>query len=308
MPFENAHGNGGLLTTVGDLLRWNENAVAQKVGDAAFLREQEQPGRLNDGTVHRYAMGLSIRTFLGLREVSHSGSTAGYRAYLARYPDQQVSVAILCNASSATAERYSQAVASMYLADAARMRAQAFPEAARDNASAPVPALAPRAGLYRNTLTGAPLSLTATETALRIEGEPAGEDTLRYNGEAFESFDGARLFYFASGGKLRVAGGNGPPENYERVERATPTAGELEALAGVYSSDEAEAVFDLSVDGSRLTLRRRPFTSLTLEPLYAGAFDAPGLGLIRFRRDAAGKVTALSVTTDRVWDMRFPRQ
>ena len=26
MPFENVHGNGGLLTTVGDLLRWNENA------------------------------------------------------------------------------------------------------------------------------------------------------------------------------------------------------------------------------------------------------------------------------------------
>ncbi len=28
MPFENVHGNGGLLTTVGDLLRWNENFVA----------------------------------------------------------------------------------------------------------------------------------------------------------------------------------------------------------------------------------------------------------------------------------------
>lgn len=37
MPFENVHGNGGLLTTVGDLLLWNENFVAPKVGDAAFL-------------------------------------------------------------------------------------------------------------------------------------------------------------------------------------------------------------------------------------------------------------------------------
>ena len=27
MPFENVHGNGGLLTTVGDLLTWNENFV-----------------------------------------------------------------------------------------------------------------------------------------------------------------------------------------------------------------------------------------------------------------------------------------
>ena len=28
MPFENVHGNGGLLTTVGDLLKWNQNFVA----------------------------------------------------------------------------------------------------------------------------------------------------------------------------------------------------------------------------------------------------------------------------------------
>ena len=31
MPFENVHGNGGLLTTVGDLLKWNENFVSPKV-------------------------------------------------------------------------------------------------------------------------------------------------------------------------------------------------------------------------------------------------------------------------------------
>ena len=41
MPFENVHGNGGLLTTVGDLLQWNENFVAPKVGDAAFVAGQQ---------------------------------------------------------------------------------------------------------------------------------------------------------------------------------------------------------------------------------------------------------------------------
>ena len=30
MPFENVHGNGGLLTTVGDLLKWNENFVSRR--------------------------------------------------------------------------------------------------------------------------------------------------------------------------------------------------------------------------------------------------------------------------------------
>ena len=38
MPFEDTYGNGGLLTTVGDLLRWNENFVDPKVGGEDLLR------------------------------------------------------------------------------------------------------------------------------------------------------------------------------------------------------------------------------------------------------------------------------
>ena len=32
--------------------------------------------------------------------MSHVGKTAGYRTFLARYPEQQVSIAILCNVSN----------------------------------------------------------------------------------------------------------------------------------------------------------------------------------------------------------------
>jgi len=45
-----------------------------------------------------------------------------------------------------------------------------------------------------------------------------------------------------------------------------------------------------------------------LKPLYADAFEAPQLGTVIFRRDAAGQVTALSVSQDRVWDLRFLRR
>jgi CubicO group peptidase (beta-lactamase class C family) len=117
MPFENVHGNGGLLTTVGDLLKWNENFVTPKVGDAAFVKLQQEPGRLNDGTPHEYAMGLYVRPYKGVPEVSHSGSTAGYRAYLTRFPEQHLSVAVLCNAANANPTQYALAVADMYLGD-----------------------------------------------------------------------------------------------------------------------------------------------------------------------------------------------
>lgn len=45
MPFEDVFGNGGLLTTVGDLLRWNGNFTDAKVGGRAFVDSQHQQGR-----------------------------------------------------------------------------------------------------------------------------------------------------------------------------------------------------------------------------------------------------------------------
>jgi CubicO group peptidase (beta-lactamase class C family) len=118
MPFENVHGNGGLLTTVGDLLKWNENFVSPKVGDAEFVNIQQEPGKLNDGKPHQYALGLVVQPYKGVPEVSHSGATAGYRAHLTRYPQQHLSVAVLCNVASGNAPQYAQTVADMYLGGA----------------------------------------------------------------------------------------------------------------------------------------------------------------------------------------------
>src|SRR5687768_2082649 len=56
MPFENVHGNGGLLTTVGDLMKWNANFVKPVVGDAQFVSDMERRTRFNDGREHEYAL------------------------------------------------------------------------------------------------------------------------------------------------------------------------------------------------------------------------------------------------------------
>ena len=312
MPFENVHGNGGLLTTVGDLLRWNENAVTQKVGDAEFLREQTQPGRFNNGKPHDYAMGLYIRPFMNVPEIGHSGSTAGYRAYLARFPKQHLSVAVLCNVSTGEAERAAHQVAVLYLMDAIAAQTRGAVDLHHDDILAP--AMSAYAGLYQNTLTGVPLSFVAGKAVgtLAIEGAATPENTISYNGERsgealFQPLDGGRMFYFRGGESLRVANANGTIENYERVERAAPSADELRGLAGSYSSDEAETILEVAVNGGALIVQRRPDTVIALRPVYKDAFSGQGLGLVRFRRDAAGKVTALSVIVDRVWDLRFER-
>jgi CubicO group peptidase (beta-lactamase class C family) len=117
MPFENVFGNGGLLTTVGDLLKWNENYVSPTVGTSAILGEQQRPMRTSSGKELDYALGLYVGAYRGVASVWHSGSTAGYRAHLSRYPDSNTSIAVLCNASSGDATRSNNRIADLILAD-----------------------------------------------------------------------------------------------------------------------------------------------------------------------------------------------
>lgn len=62
----------------------------------------------------------------GVRQVSHSGSTAGYAAHLVRFPDQHLSVAVLCNVNNAGATASANAVADLYLGDRLKPAVRAF--------------------------------------------------------------------------------------------------------------------------------------------------------------------------------------
>jgi CubicO group peptidase (beta-lactamase class C family) len=277
MPFENVYGNGGLLTTVGDLLRWNEHFDAAPEGDPLSTVEQQQAGRFADGRMHGYALGLFVGKHNGVREVYHSGSTAGYNAFLTRFPDQHLSVAVLCNATSGQATQYAHAVADLYLGD----RAQATPTTPAWSAAD----IAAHGGLYRSLVTG---------STMTIGGDRADLNGLKW------TFDG-------HGGAI-AADEYGTTTAFEQVAAAKPSAHDLEAYVGAYVSDEAETELRASVEHGTLVLERRPDTTIVLKPLYADAFDAPQLGTVIFRRDAAGRVTGLSVSQDRVWDLRFTRR
>jgi len=166
-----------------------------------------------------------------------------------------------------------------------------------------------RAGLYRNVATGAPLEILFEKTAFRLGSGTSPANVLVPRSEdRFESSDATREYRFAAGGALSVVADDGTTDAYERVRRATPTPADLKPLAGSYASDEAEVVLRVAAEGDALTVARRPDFKATLRPVYPDAFSAQGLGLVRFRRNARGIVVGLSVTLDRVWDLRFVRR
>lgn len=108
-------GQGGVVTTLDELQRWDENFYSGRVGGEGFVRAMETPGRLASDSALTYAFGLNVETWRGLREVSHTGSTGGYRSALFRYPSQHTSVALLCNVSTANTTTLAHRVAEIVL-------------------------------------------------------------------------------------------------------------------------------------------------------------------------------------------------
>jgi hypothetical protein len=94
---------------------------------------------------------------------------------------------------------------------------------------------------------------------------------------------------------------------YEPEADFAPTPAQLAEFAGTYHSDEAEAMLAFGVADGRLVMRDADGSSVPLEPAYAEAFDAGGRA-IRFVRGTGGRVTGLSLGSDRVWAMWFERR
>jgi len=85
-------GDGGLWTSVRDLLRWNEAMLLDTLGVADTIHTA---GRLDDGTPLDYAWGVRVFRIDDQRVQSHGGSWDDATAKLVRLPDLGASFAAL---------------------------------------------------------------------------------------------------------------------------------------------------------------------------------------------------------------------
>jgi CubicO group peptidase (beta-lactamase class C family) len=94
------YGAGGIYSTVEDLARWMSNLAKPRAGDERVIRQMLERGRLNSGEKIKYAFALFVDEHRGLKRIGHTGSLAGYRAYVGLFPDQDLGVIVLSNLAS----------------------------------------------------------------------------------------------------------------------------------------------------------------------------------------------------------------
>ncbi len=318
-------GDGAVVTTVGDMALWDANFYSPKVGGVALLDLLQTPGTLRDGTVLDYGLGLSLDTDGGLRRVRHSGSWAGYRAEFARYPDERLSVICLCNLEGAKARTRAGRIAAIVLGSRLAPEAGALPTTGTPTAagvpsgpgslpatgSFPVPDTL--LGGFRNPQTGEVVTLRRDGSTLRMDdwGGDAEAIVLGENRLALPDWGEEAVIEPAGGGKplrLRITGRGERPEIFEKYERVTLTPARRREYAGRYYSEEIEAALTLGVEKDGLVLRLpRRDNPLPLAPTVRDAFDG-GEVILKFERDAAGRIIALRLSAEGSRNLRYVRQ
>src|SRR5699024_8780594 len=98
--FEGA-GPGGLYTTIGVMLKWNQQLSRNRLPDAEEFNElMRRRGVLNNGDTLSYAFALKIDKYKGQKSVGHGGSFMGFKADYLRLPEHGYGAALLCNLGS----------------------------------------------------------------------------------------------------------------------------------------------------------------------------------------------------------------
>lgn len=88
---------GSLCSTVEDLAKWNYALHNGKVLSEAMYKEMITPVKLNNGSVTRYADGLTITDFNGKTRIEHGGGIPGFLSENAFFPGENISVTVLMN-------------------------------------------------------------------------------------------------------------------------------------------------------------------------------------------------------------------
>jgi CubicO group peptidase (beta-lactamase class C family) len=303
-------GDGGIFTTVGDLALWERNFDDPKVGGTRVVGDMQQVRPLRDGTANDYAGGLYIRTYRGVRMIEHSGTSYGYQAEKLRFPEQHLSVIVLCNRRDGTYVDLSNRLADLFLGLNARSDVKpSSPPSAKAE-------LERFAGAYFSESSSDGVLIEARNGALLDVGE---EREYRQTGPfAFKSSSGGTLcrcateYTFRVGADGNVKGfsatrpsgsGTGKPTIaiYTRMSPAPKAA--LAEYVGEYVSEDVATSWCVSQKGDGLFVRRRGFADRPSLPLWKDAVDGPG-GILQFKRERS-RVTGFLLRNVRLTSVEF---
>jgi CubicO group peptidase (beta-lactamase class C family) len=292
-------GGGGLMSSVDDLLFWDRNFYANKLGKGTLPIELQTPGVLNNGNHIDYALGLSLGDYRGLPIVEHNGALFGYHAAFLRFPRQRFSAIVLCNLATAGPEALARKIADLYLAPDFK------PTGNTVTAAPNLPDPAAFAGTYLDPDTKAIYKFTADHGNLVAWGA----DLRRIDARSFYDLGSNVITFEKVGGTIHCSLAI-PGEVYfsgDKVEPVHLSDDELTRFAGRYYSDELDVTYTLSTEKGRLTVKVGDGPPVIFDPATPIEFYSSDFRTLVFQPDSDRRISGFNVFTQAARGIVFNR-
>ncbi len=311
LNYSNA-GATSLFTTAPDLARWLDNFRAPGIGGPAAIARLQEQCVLSSGRDIPYALGLSIGKHRGLKVLSHGGGDAGYRSYVAWFPEPKLGVAVVGNAAHFNSAQAANRVAAVF-AGAAMTAEDAGNPAGRKYITVDPAALEKFAGFYR---VGSGMIIEVEKTGAALLVGPVGQGKTEAKPVAANRFAIERAnveleFNAEPGGRMAVkVTESGGAVFGERITLAKFDPADLPAYAGVYWSEELETQYTMLVKDGKLIADHARHGEITLQPVGKDRFRGASwfLSEIEFTRDDSGRISGAKIGGGRVRAVRFTRR
>jgi CubicO group peptidase (beta-lactamase class C family) len=102
-------GDGGIYSTVDDLFKWDQTLNTEKLVTQSTLAEAFRPARVEEGK-SMYGFGWNVGSDGANMYVWHTGSHAGFRAFIERRLNQRLTVIMLTNMGNSKRQEINSAI------------------------------------------------------------------------------------------------------------------------------------------------------------------------------------------------------
>jgi CubicO group peptidase (beta-lactamase class C family) len=302
-------GPGELLTTVEDLVLWDQNFYDGRVGGKDLIAQMQVTGVLNGGQPINYGSGLFVENYRGARMVEHSGGVAGYATQMSRFPAQHFTVVVLANTPDVNPTAMTRRIADIYL-DRELAPKPVVAKNLPDEVKLDDDKLTPLAGFYALSKEFG-INFTVEKGRLFLQATGQGKLPLFASAERefFMKAVNAQISFEApdQNGVISrmVLHQNGIDQIGARTAAPSLSDASLAQYDGEYYSDELHVLYTVAHKNGKLAITY-PRGTVTLDHAGGNSFAGP-VGVVSFQCSQQAACTGFRVTTGRVRDLEFTK-
>jgi CubicO group peptidase (beta-lactamase class C family) len=306
-------GSGNMHSTSTDLLRWLTNFHNPQPGWEAHFQMMQTLDKLNNGKENSYAFGVGLGSINGIRGIGHGGSIGGFRSNIVNYPDEELSIVVLANFSSAPTGQKSHAISKIVLGETME---EELPRASPPVKSISLSnkALAKYEGFYWNDQANSLRKIYLRNDTLRyFRSEhnespivPLGKDVF----QMVQITEDLKVHFAITGeGKsMTVTVNEGQPGIFESFEPSPPTREELLSYTGEYYSPELETTYSSYIKNDTLFFHHSRHGDFKMKILKKDVLEGEWpLSVLKYKRDEAGQIIGVQVSNGRVRNLMFEK-